>query len=167
MTLNSDVEVKVPAGELIVTKTNTEGTMTYGSQSFFQLTGYKEAELLGQSHQILHHPDVPKAYYKLLLDFNANGREYFGVYKAKTKQGNYYWGFVHVTPNHNGKKQLLGYQSITRPAKPQAVDEFSEWYRQMRDIERNNKTSKSVDFIFDQIAKKGLNYSEFLFSCRA
>lgn len=168
MTSQHGIEITVPSGELIVTKTNTEGVVTYGSRNFFALTGYSETELLGQFHQVLHHPDVPKAYYKLLVDLTTkNSHEFFGIYKALTKQGNFYWSFVHVTPSYNSRCTLLGFQSITRPAKPELVAQFGEWYREMRTIEQTQSASKSAQFLFEKIAEKGMNYNEFVFSYQA
>ena len=54
-------EVVFPAAELIVSKTDLKGRITYANRTFCRIAGYSEAELLGQPHSIIRHPDMPRA----------------------------------------------------------------------------------------------------------
>ena len=57
--------------EIIVSKTDRKGRLTYTNQTFCRLAGYTEAELLGQPHSVVRHPDMPRAIFKLLWDRHA------------------------------------------------------------------------------------------------
>jgi PAS domain S-box-containing protein len=72
-----DVEVFFDKGDLIVSKTDVKGRITYANQVFCHVAGYSEAELLGQPHSIIRHPDMPRAVFKLLWDVIRDGREIF------------------------------------------------------------------------------------------
>ncbi|MBL8654295.1 MAG: PAS domain-containing protein, partial [Alphaproteobacteria bacterium] len=54
--------------EVIVSKTDPKGKITYGNDVFERMAGYSEAEYLGAPHSILRHPDMPRCVFKLLWD---------------------------------------------------------------------------------------------------
>lgn len=64
----TDVEVFFYKDDIIVSKTDLKGRITDADQTFCQIAGYSEAELLGQPHSIIRHPDMPRAVFKLLWD---------------------------------------------------------------------------------------------------
>ena len=104
-------EVFFPDSEIIVSKTDLKGRITYANQTFCHVAGYDEAELLGQQHSIVRHPDMPRAVFKLLWDTLGEGKEIFAYVKNMTKHGDYYWVFAHVTPSYDGAGKLVGYHS--------------------------------------------------------
>ena len=54
-------ELFFPQNEIVVSKTDLKGRITYANRTFCALAGYGEAELLGQPHSIVRHPDMPRA----------------------------------------------------------------------------------------------------------
>jgi len=71
----TDVEAFFDKDDIIVSKTDVKGRITYANQTFCQIAGYSEAELMGQPHSIIRHPDMPRAVFKLLWDQILAGRE--------------------------------------------------------------------------------------------
>lgn len=128
--LVSDREVPFPEGKLIVSRTDPQGTLTHGNQSFVEMSGYSEAELIGQPHQILRHPDMPKAAFKDLWDTLARGEKWTGYVKNLRKDGAYYWVLATVVANVRDGK-VVGYTSVRRKPSRQRIDECIEQYRQM------------------------------------
>ncbi len=63
--------------EIIVSKTDLKGVITYANQVFVRVAGYSEQELLGQPHNLIRHPDMPKCVFKLLWDTISQGNEIF------------------------------------------------------------------------------------------
>lgn len=128
--LVSDREVPFPEGKLIVSRTDPQGILTHGNQSFVEMSGYSEAELIGQPHQILRHPDMPKAAFKDLWDTLARGKKWTGYVKNLRKDGAYYWVLATVVANVRDGK-VVGYTSVRRKPSRQRIDECIEQYRQM------------------------------------
>jgi aerotaxis receptor len=128
--LVSDREVPFPEGKLIVSRTDPQGILTHGNQSFVEMSGYSEAELIGQPHQILRHPDMPKAAFKDLWDTLARGEKWTGYVKNLRKDGAYYWVLATVVANVRDGK-VVGYTSVRRKPSRQRIDECIEQYRQM------------------------------------
>lgn len=128
--LVSDREVPFPEGKLIVSRTDPQGILTHGNQSFVEMSGFSEAELIGQPHQILRHPDMPKAAFKDLWDTLARGEKWTGYVKNLRKDGAYYWVLATVVANVRDGK-VVGYTSVRRKPSRQRIDECIEQYRQM------------------------------------
>ena len=83
----TSIERKMRENDFIVSKTNPKGIITYGNPIFIEFSGYTEAELLGSQHNIIRHPDMPRAAFKLAWDTIQSGREFFGYVKNMSKDG--------------------------------------------------------------------------------
>ncbi|MBK8961336.1 MAG: PAS domain-containing protein [Proteobacteria bacterium] len=106
-------EVPFPEGALIVSRTDTRGVITHANQAFVEMSGYDEAELIGEQHCILRHPDMPAAAFQGLWDTLARGEKWHGYVKNLRKDGAFYWVYATVVPNRRGG-QVVGYTSVRR-----------------------------------------------------
>ena len=106
-------EVQLDAQSLIVSKTDLKGQITYINKDFIDISGFTEAELIGQPHNIVRHPDMPiEAYEDMWRDLKA-GRPWTGYVKNRCKNGDHYWVIATATPiRENG--QVVGYMSVRR-----------------------------------------------------
>jgi len=120
-------EVVIREDDFIVSKTDPKGKITYCNRIFIEISGYSEAELLGQPHKIIRHPDMPRSVFRALWQTLQAGQEFFGVIKNRTKSGGYYWAFANVTPSLDAQGQLLGYFSVRRCPSRKAIDSPSTW----------------------------------------
>jgi PAS domain S-box-containing protein len=102
-------ELFFPQNEIVVSKTDLKGRITYANRTFCALAGYGEAELLGQPHSIVRHPDMPRAVFKQLWDAIHGGREIFAYVKNMAKTGDYYWVFAHVTPSYDESRNIVAF----------------------------------------------------------
>ncbi len=71
----TDKEMVMRENDFIVSKTDPKGRITYGNQIFIEFSGYTEKELLGAQHNIIRHPDMPRAVFNLLWDTVTQGRK--------------------------------------------------------------------------------------------
>jgi PAS domain S-box-containing protein len=93
----TSIERKMRENDFIVSKTNPKGIITYGNPIFIEFSGYTEAELLGSQHNIIRHPDMPRAAFKLAWDTIQSGREFFGYVKNMSKDGGS-TGYSRISP---------------------------------------------------------------------
>lgn len=99
----------------IVSTTDLKGVLTYANKEFFDISGFDKNELIGKSHNIVRHPDMPPAAFADLWQTLKAGKAWMGIVKNRCKNGNYYWVDAHVTPLHEAGK-VIGYQSVrTKP----------------------------------------------------
>lgn len=128
--LYTDIETPYPDGKLIVSTTDTNGIITHVNQSFIEMSGYTETELINAPHSILRHPDMPSVAFKDLWDTVNRGEKWQGFVKNLRKDGGYYWVKATVIPNiRNG--QVMGYTSVRRKPSRTKVEECSKLYATM------------------------------------
>lgn len=125
--LYTDIETPYPDGKLIVSATTPEGIITLVNQSFVEMSGYTEKELIGAPHSILRHPDMPPAAFKDLWDTVRKGNKWQGFVKNIRKDGGYYWVKATVIPNVR-KDKVVGYTSVRRKPSRAKVDECIKLY---------------------------------------
>lgn len=123
----TDIETPYPDGKLIVSTTDKSGIITHVNQSFIEMSGYTEDELINMPHSILRHPDMPAVAFKDLWDTVNKGEKWQGFVKNLRKDGGYYWVKATVIPNiRNG--QVVGYTSVRRKPSRNKVNDCIKLY---------------------------------------
>ncbi len=164
MQQNETGRVKFPDDIILVSKTDKHGTIKYANVAFCELAGYKEEELIGQPHNIVRHPDMPKVVFKLLWTHLQSGYEFWGYVKNRTKRGGYYWVFAHVTPTFDMQGNIVGFHSDRRAPKESALPKVEALYARLREAEQRGGMAASEQLINDLLAKEEKRYDEFVFS---
>ncbi len=121
---------------LIISSTNLEGIITYANRRFCEVAGYSKDELKGQNHNIIRHPDMPKAAFKELWDTIQAAKEWTGLVKNLRKDGRYYWVYSHISPIIKDGN-ISGYTAARRPASSAEITETTPIYAQMLEKENN------------------------------
>ena len=161
-------EVFFDDDEIIVSKTDLTGKLTYANDVFLRIAGYKEAEVLGQPHSLIRHPDMPRCIFKLLWDTISAGGEIFAYVMNRCKNGDHYWVLAHVTPSRNTAGEIVGYHSNRRvPNRKVLEGTIIPLYDQLRAKEQSFENRKqgleasSAD-ITGLLQQKGLASDEFI-----
>ena len=152
--------------DFIVSKTDLKGRITYGNRIFIEFSGYPERELLGVQHNIIRHPDMPRAVFKLLWDTLQDRRECNAYVKNMAKDGSFYWVFANITPSFDLDGKVIGYFSVRRKPKASALKTVSELYRAMLAAEQRagarDAIAASTKILNDLLAEKGASYDELV-----
>ena len=110
-------EVHFSDAQQLVSTTDLRGVITYANKAFCDVAGFSAQELVGKNHNIVRHPDMPKAAFKEMWSTLKSGHSWRAIVKNRCKDGRYYWVDAFVTPIFEGD-QLVGYQSVrTKPDK--------------------------------------------------
>ena len=166
----TDTESFFQGGELIVSKTDLKGRITYANQTFCKTAGYTEAELLGAPHSIVRHPDMPRAVFKLLWDTIMDGKEIFAYVKNMAKNGNYYWVFAHVTPSFDKDRNIIGFHSNRRVPDPKIVkDTIAPIYAAVLREEQKHQNGQmelaaGFEFLVNFLKSQNTTYDALIFS---
>ncbi|SHL67776.1 PAS domain-containing protein [Roseibium suaedae] len=154
--------------EIIVSKTDLKGRITYANRTFLEVAGYTEKEVMGEPHSILRHPAMPRAVFKLMWDTLGAGEEIFAYVINRCKNGDHYWVNAHVTPSRNTKGELVGYHSNRRVPDRRVVEEkILPLYKSLKALEDGADNRKdglvvSSKAVADLLASKGCRYDEFI-----
>jgi aerotaxis receptor len=131
-----DEEIKFSKKKFIVSKTDIKGNITFVNKNFCDVSGYSEEELIGVPHNILRHPDMPRAVFFLIWSSLLRGEPVSGVVKNLAKSGKYYWVSTHITPIKDSSGSVIGYTAARRPANREDIDEVIPKYKSMLEKER-------------------------------
>lgn len=147
---NKSSEIHIGENELLVSRTDLKGNITYGNPSFINICGYSYDELIGAPHNIIRHPDMPKAAFKNLWDTLNSGHSWRGLVKNRTKSGDFYWVRANVTP-YIQKGRLLGYTSVRTKASREDIDLAEGVYRKL-------SAGESIDYnvVRGRLVPKGI-----------
>jgi PAS domain S-box-containing protein len=154
--------------DFLVSKTDLKGRITYGNRIFIEFSGFSEAELLGQQHNIVRHPDMPRGVFKYLWDTLETRQECFAYVKNRSKDGGFYWVVANVTPSYGADGRVDGYFSVRRKPSTSGPAAISGLYRRMLEEEQRvgpkAACAASLALMHAALAQQGVSYESFILS---
>ncbi len=156
--------------EIIVSKTDLSGKITYANKKFLEIAGYHEEEVMGVQHNVVRHPKMPRSIFLFLWNQLQAGHEVFAYVINLSKNGDHYWVLAHVTPSINDTGQVTGYHSNRRAVDPViAKDVIAPVYASLVGLENSAASPKegldaSYKALEAFIQDQGGNYDKWLFS---
>lgn len=132
----SQQETIIPDGVFIYSRTDLKGRITEANPAFAQISGYSVEEMIGQPHNLVRHPDMPREAFADLWQNMQKGRPWQAVVKNRRKDGGFYWVIANASPiREHG--QIVGYQSIRfKPSRDQ-IRAAETAYRRIREGDRS------------------------------
>ncbi len=155
--------------ELIVTKTDLKGRITYANDVFLRMAVMSEGEVLGAPHSIIRHQDMPRAVFWLLWETLKSGKEIFAYVVNLAADGDHYWVFAHVTPSFAPDGSIIGYHSNRRTPERRVLPIVTEIYAGLKAEEDRHESrarglEASIGLLETLLKEKGMPYDEFVFS---
>ncbi len=154
--------------EIIVSKTDLKGRITYANRVFQTISLYTEPELIGKSHNIVRHPEMPRCVFRFLWERIEAKHEVFAYVVNRCKNGDHYWVFAHVTPTLNAQGRIIGYHSNRRVPAQSALDTIKPLYADLLAVEKRHRTpgeqwQASLPVFRERVAAMGMSYDELIF----
>ncbi len=157
----TDVEHEVTSVDMIVSKGDAEGNITYTNPIFMKITGYTQGELLDQPHSILRHPDMPKVIFKYLWQNIKEGKEVYAYVKNLCKDGGYYWVLAQVRVAKNPDGSFRNYVSTRRMITPAAKEAISALYANLLKVEQDEGVEASEKALLAYLSENGQTLETF------
>jgi len=157
--MNTEYEVR--SIDIIVSKGNEAGDITYANPIFVKLSGYTQGELLDKPHSILRHPDMPKLIFKYLWDNLKAGNDVYAFVKNLSKDGGYYWVLAHVRVAKNPDGSFRNYVSTRKQMTVEAKALIEPLYSEMIKAEKAEGMSGSLKVLEKFLADHGASLSTF------
>ena len=123
-------------GRSIISQTDTKGVITFANRKFCEISGYTPKELYGQPHNIIRHPDMPKATFADMWEKIQDGQSWNGIVKNLRKDGRYYWVYTEISSVRDDDGNITGYIAARKPASTKNVDEIIPIHQTMLDKEK-------------------------------
>jgi len=133
--------------QVIISRTDLDGNITYASEAFCRISGYSKESLIGKNHRIVRHPDMPATLYNELWTTIAAGKVWQGEILNMAKDGSSYWVDATISPTFDQYNRPTGYmavrQDITQRKRAEAlsiIDDMTGLYNRRyfnEQIEKN------------------------------
>jgi len=116
----------------VVSKTDIRGKITYTNSVFRALSGYDKGEMVGKPHNIVRHPDMPKAVFEEMWDTILKGDTWTGIVKNLRKDGKYYWVEATIMPIKDENNAIIGFISARKKVSDEIKKKYEKIYREMK-----------------------------------
>ncbi len=155
--------------EIIVTKTDPRGRITYANEVFLRVSCLTWQDAIGAPHSLVRHPAMPRSVFELMWKTIQGGGEFFGYVLNLATTGDHYWVFAHVTPSFGPDGSVVGFHSNRRKPDPRQVEAISAIYRNLLAVEQRHDDRKRGQqegsaALAAILADKGMSYDRFAFS---
>lgn len=163
-------ELRFDSGDVIVSKTDLKGKIIYGNRTFLKMAQMTEKEALGQPHNIIRHPEMPRCVYKLFWSELEQKREVFAYVNNRSKNGDHYWVLANATPSFDASGNVIGYHSNRRVPNYDVVkNKIVPLYAELLALEKSFDSPKEgmqagVDKIMAMLSDAKMEFNEFVFS---
>lgn len=155
------LEKHLNCDDLIISKTDTDGIIKYANDTMLRITDSKLKDLIGKSHNISRHPDMPRSVFKMMWSTIEKGKDFTGFVKNLTQDGSFYWTYAFITPDFDKKDNVIGYHSERRAPNPKGIIEVTCIYQQLRAKENLIGIDDTIKW-FEQNVLNGKSYSTYI-----
>jgi PAS domain S-box-containing protein len=131
-------ERKLTSVEIIVSQSDLNGFIIYANPIFYKIAGYPYGKLIGENHNIIRHPEMPKTIFKYLWEKLKEKQEVYCFIKNKSKDNRYYWVFTYIRPAINRDGVVRNYISTRRAMSNKAKAIIEPLYQQLLDVEKSH-----------------------------
>lgn len=157
-----DKEILIPEGEILISVTDPKGIITEVNDIFSKIAGYSEEELLGVSHNVIRHPDMPKVMFKIVWEHIMDKENVMAVIKNLAKDGNYYWVVTDFVTKVDADRNIINYTAYRKPVNDEVKNVVIPLYRALCAIEDIAGMEASEKFLIDYFKNKGMTYDEMV-----
>jgi len=154
------METVVTNIDLIVSKSDAQGNITYVNPIFIKISGYTHGELLGKPHSILRHSGMPKVIFKYLWENLKNADDVVAYVKNLCKNGDYYWVLATVKTAKNPDGTFRNHMSTRRCITDNAKEVISKLYDDLLHVEISEGVEKSQEIFESFLIQKNIKSVE-------
>lgn len=159
----SDREVDWNKNKVLLSKTDTKGTILYANEDFIDVSGYDEFELIGQPHNIIRHPDMPKVIFKFLWDSIKSSNNIHAIIKNMSKTGRYYWVVTDFKIIADSDGEIVGYFGTRKSVSEDIITKFIEpLYKKLLHIEEASGMIASEEYLVGFLEERKKSYMEYI-----
>lgn len=118
-------------GKTLISETDTKGKIVYVNRKFTEMSGYSKEEVIGQTHNILRHPDMPREAFNQMWKTIQSAKIWEGYVKNLRKDGKFYWVIVNIVPKLDENGEIVGYIASRKVPKRNDILSAEKAYKEM------------------------------------
>jgi PAS domain S-box-containing protein len=148
---NEERKLRMVAQKYIISSvTDLKGRILDVSDAFCDISGYEREELIGQKHNIVRHPDMPKSAFEEMWKTIKEGKAWKGKVKNLRKDGSSYWVWANIEPLYNSKGKIDSYISIRLD-----ITESELLQEKVKEQREKNRVAKEMMYQQSRLAQMG------------
>ncbi|MEA2028973.1 MAG: PAS domain-containing protein [Campylobacterota bacterium] len=155
-------EIRLDPKKHIVSKTDIKGNILYANDYFTEIAGYDKSELIGTPHNILRHPDMPKAVFKLMWDSIKANQNITAVVKNLAKNGDHYWIVTDFDIQKDANGGIKNYIAYRQVAPRHVIEEIEPLYKTLKGIEDEHGMEASIEYLTGFLQEKNMGYHQYI-----
>lgn len=162
-------EITFRPDQFIVSKTDKRGIIQYVNQSFIDVSGFVESELIGKPHSVIRNVMMPRCIFKFFWDNIKQGKEFFAYVVNECKNGDYYWVLAYVTPDRDPQTgEISGFFSVRRVPSAHAIEQVSAFYAALKEEEaKHSSKTKGLEagerMFMETLGRMGMDYHALVY----
>ncbi len=157
------VTIPLEAEQKIISRTDREGKILFYNKNFAKISGYTKEELLGASHNILRHPDMPRAVFYLLWQQLLAGIPTRAVIKNVTKSGEHYWVTLDFNPLYDSNRSIISFLAEGEQSSSLVIQEIEPLYTRILLDEKRHGMHHSIKSLSDHLVAQGIaSYNDYI-----
>ncbi|WP_370606872.1 methyl-accepting chemotaxis protein [Citrobacter werkmanii] len=127
----------------LMSTTDLQSYITHANDTFVQVSGYQLNELLDKPHNLVRHPDMPKAAFADMWYTLKQGEPWSGIVKNRRKNGDHYWVRANAVPMVR-EGRVTGYMSIRTRATDEEIAAVEPLYKALNEGRCNRRIHKGL-----------------------
>lgn len=155
-------EIIIPDDQVLISVTDPKGIIIETNDNFTNISGYSEDELIGSSHNIIRHPDMPKIMFKIVWDHIMDKENVMAVVKNLAKDGRYYWVVTDFITQVDADRNIVNYTAYRRPVHNRVKQAIIPLYKALCAIEDVAGIKASERFLTDYFEDRNTNYDDMV-----
>ncbi len=155
-------EIIIPDDLVLISVTDPKGNIIETNDNFTNISGYSEDELIGSSHNIIRHPDMPKIMFKIVWDHIMDKENVMAVVKNLAKDGRYYWVVTDFVTQVDADRNIVNYTAYRRPVHDRVKQAVIPLYKALCAIEDVDGMKASERFLTDYFEDRNTNYDDMV-----
>ncbi len=155
-------EINIPDDEVLISVTDPKGTIIETNDIFTKISGYSEDELIGSSHNIIRHPDMPKIMFKIVWGHIMDKENVMAVVKNLAKDGKYYWVVTDFVTRVDADRNIINYTAYRRPVHDKVKQAVIPLYKALCAIEDVAGMDSAEKFLNNYFEDRDTNYDDMI-----
>ncbi|WP_459212828.1 PAS domain-containing protein [Aquimarina rhabdastrellae] len=155
-------EIILDPERALMSKTNPRGVIEYANDYFMTISGYEEQELIGQPHNVIRHPDMPKVIFKWLWRRLQEKKNMHAIIKNLAKDGRYYWVITDFEVKLNDMNEVASIVARRRTPPRMTIASIKDLYKKLLAIEQAQSVEVSERYLIGFLEEQGMTYDEYI-----
>jgi len=155
-------EIKISPRDILVTRTDHQGVINYCNDTFLEVTGYTEREVIGANHNIVRHPDMPKVIFHLMWKSIKKRKNITSVLKNIAKNGNHYWVITDFKTDEDFSGSIKNHTAYRRAIPKNLIETIEPLYQTLLKIEQEQDMDASIKYLNRYLADRDMDYNQFI-----